>query len=195
MEIDGKKVAECLYAEFGRHGFLTREIPAVTMNRLVRLTGVGSAGKIGRNSQIGRAVGSLDQAEFTLDSGQRVKLIVERPENQRLPRRFRLVELPTVNDKVSRVNRDEGSVDSGSTRTTYAVVLVQSEHGYSASCPALPGCHSQGAERTEALENIREAIAGWLEREARVSEDRSRTMVDDYTAAGYAATLVNLEVS
>ncbi|MFN9924379.1 MAG: type II toxin-antitoxin system HicB family antitoxin [Cyanobacteriota bacterium] len=34
------------------------------------------------------------------------------------------------------------------------------------SCLDLPGCHSQGESRDEALENIREAIALWLEVEA-----------------------------
>lgn len=31
-----------------------------------------------------------------------------------------------------------------------------------AECPALPGCISQGRDEKEALENIREAITGWL---------------------------------
>ena len=33
---------------------------------------------------------------------------------------------------------------------------------YSASCPSLPGCVSQGATRAEALKNIQDAIAGYL---------------------------------
>ena len=34
------------------------------------------------------------------------------------------------------------------------------------SCLDLPGCHSQGESRDKALENIRDAIALWLEVEA-----------------------------
>jgi predicted RNase H-like HicB family nuclease len=32
-----------------------------------------------------------------------------------------------------------------------------------AECPALPGCISQGATRSEALANIKDAMAGYLE--------------------------------
>jgi predicted RNase H-like HicB family nuclease len=31
-----------------------------------------------------------------------------------------------------------------------------------AECPALPGCVSQGRDEQEALENIKDAITGWL---------------------------------
>lgn len=47
----------------------------------------------------------------------------------------------------------------------YRVVLIESDEGYAVSCPALKGCHSQGATREEALENIRDAITEWLEAE------------------------------
>lgn len=47
----------------------------------------------------------------------------------------------------------------------FRVVLIESEEGYAVSCPALRGCHSQGATRPEALENIRGAIREWLEAE------------------------------
>ena len=46
----------------------------------------------------------------------------------------------------------------------FKVVLQEAEEGgYIVSCPALPGCHSQGGSMDEALENIKEAIAGCLE--------------------------------
>jgi len=35
--------------------------------------------------------------------------------------------------------------------------------GFNVSCPALPGCHSQGETETEAVANIQEAIEGCLE--------------------------------
>jgi predicted RNase H-like HicB family nuclease len=47
----------------------------------------------------------------------------------------------------------------------YRIVMVESEEGFAVSCPALRGCHSQGATREEALENIRVAIREWLEAE------------------------------
>ncbi len=49
---------------------------------------------------------------------------------------------------------------------TYRVKLLESEEGWSVNCPALPGCHSQGTTRAEALENINEAIQLWIEVEA-----------------------------
>jgi predicted RNase H-like HicB family nuclease len=45
----------------------------------------------------------------------------------------------------------------------YHIIMVKSEEGFAVSCPALPGCHSQGATHDEALANIREAIQLWLE--------------------------------
>ena len=46
----------------------------------------------------------------------------------------------------------------------YRVIIEQDEDGvYVAEVPALPGCISQGATRQEALQNIKEAIAGYLE--------------------------------
>ena len=47
----------------------------------------------------------------------------------------------------------------------YRVVLIESEEGYSATCPALRGCHSQGNTVDQALQNIRSAIREWLEAE------------------------------
>ena len=46
----------------------------------------------------------------------------------------------------------------------YTVVLEkEGDGGYVASVPALPGCVSQGDNRTETMANIREAIALYVE--------------------------------
>lgn len=46
----------------------------------------------------------------------------------------------------------------------YRVLVEQDEDGvYVAEVPSLPGCISQGQTRTEAIDNIKEAIAGYVE--------------------------------
>jgi len=46
----------------------------------------------------------------------------------------------------------------------YRILIEQDEDGvFIAECPSLPGCISQGKSRKEALENIRDAIKGYLE--------------------------------
>ena len=47
--------------------------------------------------------------------------------------------------------------------TLTAVVRPEPEAGgYSASIPALPGCHTQGETLDEVRANLREAAEGWL---------------------------------
>ena len=46
----------------------------------------------------------------------------------------------------------------------YRVLIEQDEDGaYVAEVPALPGCISEGRSRSEAIENVREAIAAYVE--------------------------------
>ncbi len=45
----------------------------------------------------------------------------------------------------------------------YKVILEESDEGFAASVPYLPGCHSQGATEQEALENIADAIREYLD--------------------------------
>lgn len=54
----------------------------------------------------------------------------------------------------------------------YRVVLEQSDEGFAASVPGLPGCHSQGANEREALENIADAIREYLEVVAELSRGK-----------------------
>ena len=61
----------------------------------------------------------------------------------------------------------------GQKRHTFTIILEWEEDGgYSAYCPALPGCISQGNARATALENIREAAGLVL----KVLEDRAASM-------------------
>lgn len=44
------------------------------------------------------------------------------------------------------------------------VILYPGEDGYwVAECPSLPGCVSQGRSKTEAIDNVREAIEVYVE--------------------------------
>jgi predicted RNase H-like HicB family nuclease len=43
------------------------------------------------------------------------------------------------------------------------VMLYKGEDGYwIAECPSLPGCVSQGKTREDAIENVKEAICGYV---------------------------------
>jgi predicted RNase H-like HicB family nuclease len=45
----------------------------------------------------------------------------------------------------------------------FHVTLDRAQDGWIvAECPALPGCISQGRDERDAIENIKEAITGWL---------------------------------
>ncbi len=57
----------------------------------------------------------------------------------------------------------------------YTVILDrESDGGFHASCPALPGCHSQGDTLDEAMTNVREAIEVYLESLAAHGENPPR---------------------
>jgi len=46
----------------------------------------------------------------------------------------------------------------------YKIILERESDGrFSAHCPELPGCHSWGETEKEAIENIKEAISGYVE--------------------------------
>lgn len=44
----------------------------------------------------------------------------------------------------------------------YTIILQKSVYGYAAHVPALPGCHSQGKTKKEALGNVRDAILTYI---------------------------------
>jgi predicted RNase H-like HicB family nuclease len=53
------------------------------------------------------------------------------------------------------------------------VIIYPGEDNYwVVECPSLPGCVSQGKTREEAIQNIKEAIQGYV---AALEEDRMKT--------------------
>lgn len=61
-------------------------------------------------------------------------------------------------------------------RLSRQVIIEPDEGGgFVASCPSLPGCHSEGETLEEAIANIREAIELYIE----VLEEDGRAIPDD----------------
>ena len=88
------------------------------------------------------------------------------------------------------------AVRNPSADAVYEVVLVESGEGsWAVMCPALLGCFSQGFSEAEALENIKEAIAGWLEGAAIDAERRKRKWLYEYRKAGYPAKTATVSVA
>ncbi len=62
-------------------------------------------------------------------------------------------------------NRGSGTRESPAlTITMRQILLHRDEDGFwVAECPSLPGCATQGKSKDEAIENIKEAIDGYLD--------------------------------
>jgi predicted RNase H-like HicB family nuclease len=75
--------------------------------------------------------------------------IVPPPKPQVSPENFSAAEEPSEYGRANRLH--------------FRINLFESNEGWSVSCPDLPGCHSQGKNRKEALTNIKDAIRLWLE--------------------------------
>ena len=111
--------------------------------------------------QVLRLVSGLPSAGFTAQDAHRIL--------SRL--RFEIFEEQPVaapsNGALARTDGDLTATDGcaiadGELRKLLVVFQTDEDGWEVASCPTLPGCHSQGRTREEALENIREAIKGYL---------------------------------
>ncbi|HLD96775.1 MAG TPA: type II toxin-antitoxin system HicB family antitoxin [Candidatus Nanoarchaeia archaeon] len=72
----------------------------------------------------------------------------------------------------------------------YRILLEQDEDGmYVAECPALPGCVSQGKTRREAVDNIKDAINGYLGSLKKHNEPIPPSITEEYLTIRPAATL------
>ena len=66
----------------------------------------------------------------------------------------------------------------------FAITLEKDEDGFIvASCPALPGCHSQGKTKKEAIANIEEAILGYVASKRKHCEPLLITNVEEVEVA------------
>ena len=64
------------------------------------------------------------------------------------------------------------------------VIVYRGEDAYwVAECPSLPGCISQGKTREDAIENIKEAIRGYV---AALEEDRLPVPAESFDAVPVA---------
>ena len=66
----------------------------------------------------------------------------------------------------------------------FAITVEKDEDGFIiTSCPALPGCHSQGKTRQEAVANIEEAIRGYIASKRKHGEPLPITDVEEVEVA------------
>ncbi len=95
----------------------------------------------------------LRRAEFITDDAFRIL--------KRLGLEIEEFDRPPISTPASNIS--EKSDESETLRHSFVVTLEPDEDGYIvASCPQLPGCHSQGRSRQEAVNNIKEAIRGYV---------------------------------
>lgn len=185
--MDGQKVAEILFARFGEEEFVTRDISPDIMDKLAEFMGIPETGHALR-SKVGQRLVALDDQDFILESGCKVRMYVHKPSTPRSPRYFQLLSLGKPLDK-------NATIEVPGTEISYEVVLVESEgYGWAAMCPALYGCFSQGEDEEDAIANIREAIIAWLKFAVIDGEKRKRKWLDEYREAGVPAKTVSIAV-
>ena len=187
-----KRAAEIVYSEFGLRAFLTRDIGADTMTRLGRTLKVSARDPI-RKVKIGQRLSAMENRPYTLNSGVRVKMTVSRPNNDRRPRRFRLVDLAAPFSQTAGAPEPSPQVSSPPVLSPpavveappYDVLLMRAGVGYMAICPAFPGCYARGRSETETLTKLRETIARRRQEEARAAKLRMEATLNEYIIAGY----------
>ena len=179
-----KRAAEIIYSEFGLRAFRTRDISPDSIARLGRTLKVLAGDPI-RNVKIGQRISAMENKAYTLKSGVRVKMSVARPNNDRRPCRFRLVDVAAPSRAALFGSSGAPVPVPAPAGALYDVLLVRAGVGYMASCPAFPGCHTWGRSETEALAKLRDAIARRRQDEVRAAELRMPAMREEYRAAGY----------
>ncbi len=157
---------------------LRGEALAITSADIIRATrGVPPAPTDGRNKyfvelhgqrfpikQVLRLVTRLSPVGFTAQDAHRIlsRLGFDIFEDQAPTPSAGRTPTPANDEPVSLIDPGAANQDTSEVRRLL-VMFQRDEDGWEvASCPTLPGCHSQGRTRQEALDNIREAIRGYL---------------------------------
>jgi len=117
--------------------------------------------------QVVRLVTGLPLAAFTAQDAHRILARLAFDITERSTEGPSSDRMPAVVDEgmpaSPEVSTDEEDADRHGEALRLLVLFETDEDGWEvASCPTLPGCHSQGRTREEALANIREAIRGYL---------------------------------
>ena len=76
----------------------------------------------------------------------------------------------------------------------YEVVLFKTDEGYAITCPALPGCWSQGITRDDALENIADAIRMYVDYLAEKAEAEKERLIQEGKDEGLPVELHNVNI-
>lgn len=61
-----------------------------------------------------------------------------------------------------KIKKQLRNINTGALMKVRVIIRPDEEGVYVATCPNLPGCVSQGKTREDALENIKDAIEGYL---------------------------------
>jgi len=112
----------------------------------------------------GRLRVSRDRAVVTGSSARMAAECKDRPVDAAIIGIVDEVKLDALHEAELAAARKGRNLGQGRTCMKYRVILEPDLEagGFLVSCPALPGCHSQGETRDEALANIRDAIEGYL---------------------------------
>lgn len=72
----------------------------------------------------------------------------------------------------------------------YKVIITDTEDGFVAEVPALPGCHTQAKTKKKLMENVKEAIELYLETDKR--DPKHRREITEWL--GYNVYSVGMEI-
>ena len=193
--MDKTKVFQLLYAEFGEENFLTSQITEETMRQLAGEIGAKDVPRPDLDRLIRTKLESMYGVAFRLQDGGPAEFDVDWSKGVEKEPRFQIVPIDVSPAKQSSWESEKPvGVQYLGEEITYSVVITYAGNGFSASCPALRGCVSQGETEEEALKNIGDAIRGWLQSDTLNARRRVEAELEEELEAGFPAKVVNVKV-